>query len=325
VTSCLRLGVDILAPSGSHLRGPGTIETTPHRTTRPTTIAVVGAGRVATALAVLLEHAGHRVVLATGREGSRERVRGYIPAAPFVSLADAPAAGRNAETVMIGVSDDAIAPICADLAQGGAFRPGQFALHLSGSVGLDALGPARSAGAQILSVHPLQSFPTVARGLERFPGSGAAVTADTEEGFGFGESLARDAGGIPFRVADRLKPLYHAAAVFGANYLVTVEAMAEELFRKAGLKDPLPLFAPLAEAVLENALAQDPKLALTGPAVRGDTGTIARNLEALKMEAPQALSAYVVLARLAAGMASETGRLSEEQRRQVEEVLERWS
>jgi predicted short-subunit dehydrogenase-like oxidoreductase (DUF2520 family) len=301
------------------------IDTTPHRTTRPTTITVVGAGRVATALAVLLQHAGHRIAAAAGRSGSRERVEGYLPEVPFVPLAEAPVVALTAETILVGVSDDAIGPVCDDLARGGAFRRGQFVLHLSGSVGLDVLGPALAAGAEILSLHPLQSFPTVARGLDRFPGSGVAVTADSEAAIAFGASLARDVGGVPFTIADELKPLYHAAAVFCANYLVTVEAMAEELFVKAGLSEPIPLFAPLARAVLENALTHGPKLALTGPAVRGDAGTISRNLEALKRAAPQALSGYIVLARLAAAISEETGKLSDEQRKRVEEVLDRWS
>jgi hypothetical protein len=59
--------------------------------------------------------------------------------------------------------------------------------------------------------------------------------------------------------------------------------------------------------------------------VRGDAVTITRNLEALETEAPQALPAYLVLARLAAGIAAETGKLADEQRRRVEEVLDRWS
>jgi predicted short-subunit dehydrogenase-like oxidoreductase (DUF2520 family) len=273
----------------------------------------------------LLQTAGHRVVVAAGREGSRRRVEDYLPAVPFVPLAELRGDSVRAGTVMLGVSDDAIGPVCEDLAGAGMFHQGQFVLHLSGSVGLDVLEPAGVAGAEILSVHPLQSFPTVARGLERFPGSGAAITARSEEGLVFGEGLARDAGGTPFRLAEEMKPLYHAAAVFCANYLVTVEAVAEQLFAKAGLDEPLRLFAPLARAVLENALAQDPKLALTGPAVRGDAGTITRNLEALSREAPQALSAYVALARLAAGIAAETGALSPGLRARVEEALERWS
>jgi predicted short-subunit dehydrogenase-like oxidoreductase (DUF2520 family) len=282
-------------------------------------------GRVATALAVLLQRAGHRIVVATGRDGSRRRVQDYLPSVAFVTLDDAPAACRRAETVVLGVGDDAIELVGEGLAKGGGFRPEQFALHLSGSASLGALAAARAAGARVLSIHPLQSFPTVERGIERFPGSGAAVTALSEEAFAFGESLARDAGGVPFRLADEMKPLYHTSAVFCANFTVTAAAVAEDLFERAGLRNPLPLFAPLARAAMDYALTQGPRAALTGPAVRGDAGTIARNLEALEGSAPEAIPAYVVLARLAAGIAAETGRISAEERGRVEEVLQRWS
>ena len=65
--------------------------------------------------------------------------------------------------------------------------------------------------------------------------------------------------------------------------------------------------------------------ALTGPAVRGDAGTIGRNLEALRREAPDAVAPYVALARTAAELATEAGRLSEEGLARVEEALKRWS
>jgi predicted short-subunit dehydrogenase-like oxidoreductase (DUF2520 family) len=243
---------------------------------------------------------------------------------PFVPLTDVAAIGRNAEAVAIGVSDDAIASVCEGLATGGAFVPGQFVFHLSGSLGLDVLAPAADTGAEVLSIHPLQSFPTVERGLATFEGSGVAVTSAAESGAAFGEMLARDAGGVPFRIAEEAKALYHAAAVYCANYLVTVEAAAEDLFRRAGLEEPIPLFAPLARAVLEKALAEGPRDALTGPAVRGDAGTIQRNLEALKGAAPQYIRSYADLARLAAGIASETGRLDDEQRTRIEKLLDRW-
>jgi predicted short-subunit dehydrogenase-like oxidoreductase (DUF2520 family) len=288
-------------------------------------VAIVGAGRVATALGVLLERAGHRLVVAAGRDGSRARVARHLPHVPFVPLDRAAERSAEAEVVLLGVPDDHIAPVCGALCEEGGVRAGQFVLHLSGSVGLDALAPAERLGAEVLSLHPLQSFPTVERGVERFPGSGAAVTARTERGLAFGERLARDLGGVPFRLEDRLKPLYHGAAVFAANYLVTVEAVAERLFRLAGLSEPGPLFAPLARAVLDRALAEGPAAALTGPAARGDAGTVARNLEALAEHAPEAVPAYVALARLAAGIALEAGHLSEEGRARLEEALAPWS
>ncbi|MGH2555784.1 MAG: Rossmann-like and DUF2520 domain-containing protein [Actinomycetota bacterium] len=287
-------------------------------------MAVIGAGRVATALAVGLKRAGHRVVAASGRQPSRERAARFLAGAPFYDPAEAHKGARAAALVVIGVPDDFIAEVCSQLAERDAFHPEQRVLHLSGSVGLDALARARSMEAEVLSLHPLQSFPDVEEGIARLPGSAIAVTAEDEDGFAHGERLARDVGGLPFRIADEVKPLYHAAAVFCSNYLVAVEGMAEHLFRLAGLEDPLPSFEPLARTALETTFARGPWAALTGPAARGDAGTIAMNLTALAERAPEAIPAYVALARVAADLAARAGRLAPQGRATVEEVLARW-
>jgi predicted short-subunit dehydrogenase-like oxidoreductase (DUF2520 family) len=67
-----------------------------------------------------------------------------------------------------------------------------------------------------------------------------------------------------------------------------------------------------------------PTAALTGPAVRGDAGTVAANLEALAKHAPQAVPAYVALADVALDLAHRSGRLSTVRRAAVEEVLDPW-
>jgi predicted short-subunit dehydrogenase-like oxidoreductase (DUF2520 family) len=279
---------------------------------------------VATALAVLLERSGHRVVAAAGRAGSRERVARHLPSAEFFDMENAAQASPQAEIVMIGASDDAIPEVSSHLAGGNGFRPGHHVVHLSGSVGLDALDHAVAAGAEALCTHPLQAFPTVEAGVDRFPGSSVAITARTEEALSIGETLATDAGGVPFSLAEDMKPLYHAAAVFCANYLVTVEAVAEELFRIAGLAEPVPRFAPLATAVLDRTLAEGPASALTGPAVRGDVGTVRRNLEALAVHSPGALAAYVELARMALRLAASARNIAEPDRERIEQELSRW-
>jgi len=285
---------------------------------------MIGAGRVGMALAVLLERAHHRVIAATGGEATRERVGKYLKFTTFVPAEEAVRAARQAKVVVIGVPDDHIAEVCSSLAEHRAFRPAQHVLHLSGAAGLDTLQPAADAGSGILSLHPLQTFPDVETGIARFPGSAIAVTAKAPEQFEFGERLALDVGGRPFRLSDEVKPLYHAAAVFCSNYLVVVEGVAEHLFRLAGLQEPLELFAPLARSALETTLTRGPAEALTGPAARGDAGTIERNLRALEEHAPEARPAYVALARMAAEMGLDAGRLTEEGRKQIEEVLDRW-
>ena len=283
-------------------------------------VAVIGAGRVGTAIAVLLQRAGHRIVAASGREPSRERVARYLPGVPFVEPIDAAAAG---EVVFVAVPDDAIGPVVADVAT--AFRRGAWVAHLSGAARIGVMAPARDAGARPLGFHPLQTFPDVDRALARLHGCVVAITAADDDGIGVGSTLARDIGAAPFRLADELRPLYHAAAVFASNYVVASSALAMRLLGEAGVPDPLAAMAPLQRATLDNVHDLGPGAALTGPAVRGDAGTIAGNLEALASRAPDAVGAYVALARVALDVAVAAGRLDDAGRTRVEEVLERWS
>jgi predicted short-subunit dehydrogenase-like oxidoreductase (DUF2520 family) len=277
---------------------------------------------VATALGVLWGRAGHRIVSASGRDASRERVGNYLPGTEFEP--DPATAAAAAETVVLGVRDDLIEDMCAAVAAGGGLHPGTRVLHLSGSVPLSALDPASDAGAGILSLHPLLSFPDVATGIDRLPGSGIAVTADTEAVEAFGQDLARDAGARPFVLPDVVKPLYHAGAVFASNYLVAVEALAERILMAAGVADAPALLEPLARSAFDRAFALGPEAALTGPAVRGDAGTIERNLRALADASPGAVASYVALADAATAIALEAGRIDADQHARVREALDPW-
>ena len=284
-------------------------------------LAIVGAGRVGTSLAVLWRRAGHRIVGVAGGAATAERAARFLPDVPVL---DAVGAATGAEVVVIATPDAVIETVCEEMAKAGALETAGAVIHASGATGLDALEAAAAVGASTLSVHPLQTCPTVEAAVERIPGASFAVTANDEAGHERGERLARDAGGRPFRIADERKPLYHAAAVFASNYVVTVTALAEELERAAGVPDPLGALTPLQEATLANVHRVGPAEALTGPAVRGDAVTLRRNLEALALHAPEAVRPYVALADLALALAERAGRVPPEGRVAVEEVLVRW-
>ena len=145
--------------------------------TRPMNVAVIGAGKVGTAIAVLLERAGHRIVGISGRAETRRRASSYLPGVPFLEPA---AAAAQAELVVIGTPDDVIEQTAEALAAAAAVGPGTSVTHLSGSLGLEVLGAAAQAGARVLAIHPLQTFPDVDSALEGLPGCAIAVTADDE-------------------------------------------------------------------------------------------------------------------------------------------------
>jgi predicted short-subunit dehydrogenase-like oxidoreductase (DUF2520 family) len=285
-------------------------------------VSVVGAGRVGTAVAVLLGRAGHRVVAVSGRGPTRARAAAYLPGVPVVDPADA---ARDAEVVFFGVPDDVIERSVLEVASAGAFHPGQWAVHLSGATRLHVLDAARAGGAGRLAIHPLQTVPDVPGAIERIPGSTIAVTADDEAGYFLGEKLAADMLGEPFRLRDEMRPAYHAAAVFASNHLVANSVIALELFEAAGVPDPVSAMLPLQRATLDNIARLGAAQALTGPAARGDAGTLELNLAAIKDVDPSAINAYVAMARLALDISEGEGRLAPGGRAAVEEVLDRWS
>ena len=281
-------------------------------------IAIVGAGTVGTAVGVAWSRTGHRVVAVVGREPTVARAEAWLPGVPALPIAEAVV---GAELVAIGVPDEALPGVVSSIA--GSVAAGVSVLHLSGAFGLAVLDPVVAVGARPLAVHPLQTFADIAGALDALSGCAVAVTALDADGFLLGEGLARDLGGLPFRLPDAQRPLYHAAAVFASNYLVAISGAAEALFARAGVPDALGAMRPLQEATLANIHRLGPRGALTGPAVRGDAGTIDRNLTAIAAAAPELIAPYVELCRAAMRVADE--RLPKTGRRAIEEVLARWS
>lgn len=285
-------------------------------------VGIVGAGRVGTAVAVLMQRAGHTVIAVSGRGPTRDRVSRHLPSVPVREPAEV---ARAADLIMVTVPDDVIAPMVASVATQDGFHAGQWVAHMSGATGLDVLDPAREVGAHRLSVHPFQTFPDVSHAIDHLPGSTFAISADDDEGSVVAERVADDLLGDSFRLDEDVRPLYHAAAVFASNYLVALSSTAADLLRAVGVRDPVRTLSPLQQASLANVEAMGPLRALTGPAARGDAGTIERNLSALATHAPETVPAYVALARLTLDMAVRGDRLTPTQSEGVRDVLARWS
>lgn len=269
-------------------------------------MGLVGAGRAGSVLAAALTRAGHRVVaLSAVSAVSRDRAARRLPGTPIVPP-DAVVAA--ADLALLAVPDDALEPLVIGLAEVGAFRPGQLIVHLSGAHGLDVLRPAGRAGALPLALHPIMTFTGRDEDESRIAGVHWGVTTGPELRV-VGEALVLEMGGEPLWIADELRPLYHAALVVAANHLVTLLNDASDLLRAAGVEAPGAALAPLAGAALDNALRSG-DAALTGPVARGDAGTVAQHLVALRGRQPSAVASYLAMARRTADRAIAAGRLT---------------
>ncbi len=211
-------------------------------------------------------------VIGSGRVGSavsaRLRERG---------VAD----GEEAELVLLCVPDGSIAEVAA------ALDEGPWVAHVSGATPLSALDPHRRR----FSMHPLQTF-TRTRGPEQLDGAWAAVTSEQEEARAAGYWLAETLGLKPFELTDDARPLYHAGAAIASNYLVTLHAVAAELFRAAGA--PPEGLVPLMRRTIDNGFE------LTGPIERGDWETVEAHRRAIRAAKPELEPLYGVLAEATA-------------------------
>jgi predicted short-subunit dehydrogenase-like oxidoreductase (DUF2520 family) len=242
-------------------------------------LAVIGPGK-----------AGRSIATAAERGGLVVRLAGRT---------DVVDACRESEIALLCVPDGEIAAACGSAAE--AIPPLRFVGHTSGASTLDALSMARQAGAEVYSLHPLQTLPD---GESNLVGAPCAVAGYTSDALGLAIELANRLQMRPFSVPDESRAAYHAAAAMASNLLVVLEECAAELLDRAGVEgDARELLAPLVLRTAANWAERGPD-ALTGPVARGDATTVDRHLEALRTAAPELLPIYKALTERARVLAA---------------------
>lgn len=280
-------------------------------------IGVVSAGRVGAVVGAAWAAAGHRVVATSGvSKASVDRAAALLPGVPLLAPDEVVAA---ADLALLAVPDDALPGMVRGLAAAGSFRAGQIVVHTSGAHGVGVLAPAVEQGVLPLALHPVMTFTGRREDVARLAGCSVGVTAADDpddpdgsdgEGVGFsvGAALVVEMGAEPVRVAEAVRPLYHAALAHGANHLVTLVRDCVDTLERAGISPAERLVAPLLSAALDNALRHGDR-ALTGPVARGDVGTVRKHLHELTAADPDLAETYRVLARRTAHRAGEAGLL----------------
>jgi len=280
-------------------------------------VGIIGPGRVGTALGVAMTRAGHEVVaVAAVSDTSVQRAREHFPAARLTEPAGVVEA---ADLVLLTVPDDTLAGLISGLVALGAPVQGRLLAHTSGRYGISVLEPATRQGALPLALHPVMTFTGRSDDLQRMRGISYGVTT-LDQLRPVAEVLVIEMDGEPVFIAEERRDLYHAALASAANHLVTLVTEACDLLQAAGAANPARMLSPLLYAALDNALRLG-DAGLTGPVARGDAGTVAGHLAALRDTAPEALAVYVALARLTADRALAAGLLAPPDAERLLDVL----
>jgi predicted short-subunit dehydrogenase-like oxidoreductase (DUF2520 family) len=213
--------------------------------------------------------------------------------------ADGYAELRPADVWLIGTSDDQIEAACVQLVRTEKLRAGDIVFHCSGALPSAMLRSVLPLGVGVASIHPIRSFAEPAAALETFAG----CYCGTE-----GEAPALDLlipaftaiGAHPVPIDPEFKSLYHSAAVFASNYLVTVLDVAISAYEKAGIPQDVAsrMLEPLVRGTMDNIFRSSTTAALTGPVARGDMATVRRQFEAVHDWDADAGTLYEQLAKL---------------------------
>ncbi len=281
---------------------------------RKPAVGFIGAGKVGTALASKLSDCGYPVVAVASRShASAERLAARI--AGCTAMNSGQKVAEAAELVFVTTPDDAIAGVVAGI----VWHAGQSVVHCSGADSVDSLEPASRMGALTGCFHPLQTFADVTQATDNIAGSTFALEASGPL-LGSLKEMAATLGGDAIELSAGDKVVYHAAAVIACNYLVTLVKLATDLWETFGVDQERATraLAPLLRGTISNIERVGLPDCLTGPIARGDTGTVAKHLEALSDIAPDLVATYRNLGRQTVPIAAAKGTID---RRQAEDLL----
>jgi predicted short-subunit dehydrogenase-like oxidoreductase (DUF2520 family) len=285
-----------------------------------TKIAIIGLGKVGTAVGYLLKSAGYAVVaVADPSDASIATGTKYTGGTVYPTPSQAAA---HASCIFITTTDDIIKPVCDAITKDGAVGPDKIVVHMSGAGGLDLLESARTSGAFVASIHPIQTFATIDGAIDTIPGSSFGISAQ-EEIKEWSRRVVEDLGGTPFFIDDEDKPLYHAAACIASNYLVTLMNIVVEIYQSIGLsrEESIKAFWPLVTGTIKNIPVHGTIQALTGPIARGDAGTIRKHHEAFRKKLPHLLDFYQEMGRFTVDIALKKGTLSPDGAQDIKQLL----
>ena len=285
--------------------------------TRKPTVAIVGAGSLATFLVVALNDAGFTITEIIARDTPRSRRHARALAAKAgAQTVTAHSPALDATLLWFCVPDREIRRAASALAghltaraaahkkNGGPNKvPSKgtskvrFAVHSSGALLGRELEPLRKAGIAVASVHPLMTFVAGTRpSLTGVPFAMEGDHASTQ----VARQIVRKLGGESFALPAARKAAYHAWATLTSPLLLAFLVTLEEAARAAGFtrKDARRKSLPIIRQTLANYSRLGPAPSFSGPLVRGDADTVARHLAVLKKH-PGPHDVYVALARAA--------------------------
>lgn len=303
-------------------------------------VAIIGAGRLGSALALALSRSGYTIAALVARRTQHARLSALsLNPRPLALGATKLNLLPDTDLLFITTPDDQIAKVAARLAQAltaggegrrrstqGPRRRRRIALHASGALTSDALAVLGEHGFSLASLHPLVSVNDAASGARNLRGAFYCLEGEARA-VREARKIVRALGGQSFSVAARDKSLYHAAAVITSGHTVALFSLATTLLARCGLSEERArrVLLPLLASTLANLEAHAPEEALTGSFARADLTTVRKHLAALETAdvGHDAISVYALLGDHSLQLAARRNRFDQSTLDEIARLLRR--
>lgn len=243
-------------------------------------ISIVGAGNVGSHLATVLESAGHAIREVYSRNINNAQALCEQLYEAEVNQ-DLNFSSSDADIIILAVPDDKIEEVAEKL----LMPANVILLHTSGSMPMEVLEKNYSACGVM---YPLQTFsknkpvnfleiPILVEGSDQ----------ETQK------IILRLSKSISKRVevmSSKQRAVLHISAVFACNFTNHMMSVAEDMTNSHQIN--FDLLKPLIAETINKSLSAGPKVAQTGPAIRGDMATLERQEAFLKKEDKQLAKIY---------------------------------
>lgn len=242
-------------------------------------IGFIGTGKVGIAIAYTLKNKGFEVVAVSDTDGEKAftMARPYLGNSTTYTDNNMEVVGRS-DVIAVTTQDYAIRAVANEVYGKSERLDGKLFFHTSGAHPSSILKPLDEKGAVIGSLHPLQSFPGVETAIRVLPLTYVFIEGDANA-LKTLEIIGKSIGQATIPIDGRNKVYYHLCAVFVCNLLCALLYASEKIMKKIDIT--LEPFFPIINATLHNIQSHGPLMSLTGPIVRGDTGTVQDHIRAM--------------------------------------------
>ena len=286
-------------------------------------LTIIGAGRLGTAMAIALSRVGYPIQAIVSRRQARlkQAARLLDETVPLLVLEELREVGQ---VVLITTPDDQLSSVTKHLCTLNVNnRRARVALHTSGALSSKVLSPLSDRGWRVGSIHPLVSVSEPKAGAKSLVSAFWCLEGDSQA-LRHARNIVKDLRGRSFSINANAKPLYHAAAVMSSGNIVALFDTALDMFELSGLERDRAheVLIPLLQSTMANLIKSSPSEALTGTFSRGDVATVERHLKALAgKQLRDARELYRLLGRKSLALAEEKG-LDKITARKIADLLE---